>query len=201
MTAQTIETPERLTLEYTLTADDLVDGSRAYYRHRPMLGWALGLLVGGISILTLFLTGELLWLAGIAFGLMTLAAGRVRWLDRMILGANPNVRMGMLCELEFTGSGVRFAQGGMTGLIEWSSITESREGDKSIVLLQQRAPVAMMPKRAFASRGDLDATRALIAARVMHRPAPQQPFPWLLVTPLIVLAAFAAAVVTSFLTS
>ena len=198
MTAQTIETPERLTLEYTLTADDLVDGSRAYYRHRPMLGWALGLLVGGISILTLFLTGELLWLAGIAFGLMTLAAGRVRWLDRMILGANPNVRMGMLCGLEFTGSGVRFAQGGMSGLIEWSSITESREGDKSIVLLQQRAPVAMIPKRAFASRGDLDAARALIAASVKHRPEPKQRFGWLPIA-LVAVAAFAAAVVTVFL--
>ena len=39
MTAQPAPVPARLVLEYTLTADDLVDGSRAYYRHQPMFGY------------------------------------------------------------------------------------------------------------------------------------------------------------------
>ena len=185
-------------LEYTLTADDLVDGSRAYYRYKPMFGWMAGTAAILGSAVALALTGELIWLSGVAFGLVAVAAGQVRWLDRMILSANPNVRLGMLCELEFTGSGVRFAQGGMSGLIEWSSITESREGERSIVLLQERAPMAMIPKRAFESATDLEAARALIADSIDYRPLPGQKRPWL--APLLVLVGvFVLAVIVAYL--
>lgn len=201
VTAQPMPMPARLVLEYTLTADDLVDGSRAYYRHRPMFGWTAGTVIVIACLVTLWLTGNLLWLSGVALGLLALGAGQLRWLDRMILGASPYARIGMRCELEFTGSGVRFAQAGTSGLIEWSSITETREADKSIVLLQERAPLAMIPKRAFESTADLDAARALIAARVDHRPASEPKATWLvpllIVVAVFVVAVFVVAVITA----
>ena len=198
MTAQPAPMPPRLVVEYTLTADDLVDGSRAYYRNQPMFGWVAGSVIVVSSVVSLALTDNLLWLIGVAAGLIALAIGQVRWLDRMVLSANPIARIGMRCQLEFTGSGVRFAQAGTSGLIEWSSLTESREGDGSIMLMQARAPLAMIPKRAFQSTADYEAARALISAKVEHRRANRSRLPW--VAPAVVLVAiFVAAVVTALL--
>lgn len=79
------------------------------------------------------------------------------------------------------------------------SITESRESNRSIVLLQERAPLAMIPKRAFDSAADLEAARALIAASVQHRPVPAQKQPWLVPLLLVVVAVFVVAAILAFL--
>jgi hypothetical protein len=109
--------PDRLVLQFTLTADDLVDGSRAYYRHRPVAGWALGICLAAASVLGLVWTREPIWLITLAVGLVAIAHGKLRALDRVLLRANPQARVGTAYEMEFTGTGLRFDNAGIAGLV------------------------------------------------------------------------------------
>ena len=201
MTAEPLATPRRLSLEFTITADDYVDGSRAYYRHRPMFGSVLGPLLISAFLAAFFLLDNLIWLWGVPVGLFATAAGQVRWIDRLLLQSNPQARVGTRFEYKFTGSGLRFSNAGLLGLIEWSAITETREGDRAIALMAGRAPIAFIPKRAFESRGDLEDARAMIAAK-MNRAAPQaQTGRWWWPVPVLVLAVFVVTFVVAVVTA
>jgi hypothetical protein len=201
VTAKPVATRQRLLLEFTITADDYVDGSRAYYRNRPMFGWIVGPVLVAAFLAAFFFFGSLIWLWGVPVGLFATAAGKVRWVDRLLLQSNPQARVGTRFEFEFTGSGLRYSNAGLLGLIEWSAITAIREGDRAIALMAGRAPVAFIPKRAFESQRDLGDARAMIAAK-MNGMAPQAPAGrWWWPVPLLVLVVFVVTFVVAVVTA
>ena len=55
------------------------------------------------------------------------------------------------------------------GRIAWSGITEVRDGDATILLLQGPAILASIPKRVFASAADAQSFRDWILRRVGRR--------------------------------
>jgi hypothetical protein len=162
--------PQQITLQFTVTPDDVVDATRAYYKHRTRSSMLVGAaaVIGGTAawLLADVSVGLLL----VAIGLVAMASPFLRAVDRALARAQPQARIGSTCEMEFTDDGLRFSQDGVVGLIKWSAVTEIREGEGAILLLHDRTILAALPKRAFETAAQMEVARTLLHARVAPEP-------------------------------
>jgi len=157
---------ELIRIEFEVTADDAVDATRAYagYRSRPAFFFGLGLAIAGVLLWGL--TGDLYFLALTLAGAIAIGVGRYRVLDRAFMRAQPATRIGTHTEMSLEERGLHFEQAGVEGIVDWSAVTELRDGERSLVLLQGRVLLAYIPKRAFATEAELEAARVWIKRRI-----------------------------------
>jgi hypothetical protein len=158
--------PEPIRINFIVTADDVIDGSRAYAQHRSKSGLVVGATLVLAAVAGWFVSNDWYWLLLAPVGLAGMGSGYLRSVDRASIRARPELGVGKNSEMEFTDSGLQFTQGAVEGLIRWSAVTEVREGEAAILLLQDRRILANIPKRAFRSTEDLDAARSFLATSV-----------------------------------
>jgi hypothetical protein len=156
-------------VEFVITDDDAVDASRAYagYRSRMALYFGLALAVAGVLLWAF--TRDLYYFVLTAVGLIAVAFGRFRALDRAYMRGQPTTRIGTKTEMVLEERGLHFRAGGVAGVVEWSAVTELRDGERSLLMLQGRTPLAYIPKRVFATEAQLDAARVWITRRIASR--------------------------------
>jgi YcxB-like protein len=158
--------PQAIRFEFTVTADDIVDATRAFAQHRSKSGTVIGALLVGAGVVGWLVTKDWFWLALLPIGAIGVGSGLLRSIDRAFARAQPQSRIGTSCAMELTDAGLHFQQGGVDGLIDWTAVTELREGERSFLLLQDRTILASIPKRAFESHEELEAARAFLASRI-----------------------------------
>jgi YcxB-like protein len=156
-----------ISVQYTMTADDLVDGQRLAQRPFRRLVAGLGAVLC-ISGLGLILTGS----AGLGAGLILLgsvdlailAAGRP--LERFGMRRRASPLIGSECEVSLTDGAVLFRNGGTKGQIPWSDLTGIAEDPHTLALASHGVLRLGIPKRAFDSDTALDAFRREAIARI-----------------------------------
>jgi YcxB-like protein len=149
-----------ISVQYTMTADDLVDGQRLAQRPFRRFEAAVGAVLG-ISGLGLILSGS----PGLGGGLILLgsvdlailAAGRP--LERFWMRRRASPLIGSECEVSLTDDGVLFRHGGTNGHIAWSDLTRIAEDPRTLAFASGGVLRLGIPKRAFRSDADLDAFR------------------------------------------
>ena len=155
------------TVQYTMTADDLVDGQRLAQRPFRRLVAALGVALS-ISGLGLFLSGTAGFGGGLVLlGLLDLAilvAGRP--LERFGTRRRASRLIGSECEVSLTDGAVLFRNGGTNGQIAWSDLTGIAEDHYTLALASGGVLRLGIPKRAFHADADLDAFRREAVARI-----------------------------------
>jgi hypothetical protein len=156
-----------ISVQYTMTADDLVDGQRL--AQRPFRRFAATLAAGlGIAGLGLMFSGSLGFGAGLillgSLDLAILMAGRP--LERFGMRRRASRLIGSECEVSLTGEAVLFRSGGTHGQIAWSDLTGIAEDPHTLALASGGVLRLGIPKRAFGSGADLDAFRREAIGRI-----------------------------------
>jgi hypothetical protein len=152
-------------IDFQITADDVIDATRAIAGHRSRAGLAGGASIAAAGLVGAWITREPLVLLLVPFGAVAMMPGMTRRVDRAVAHAQSNW-IGTRCIFTFEDRGLRFTQGAVEGIVSWSAVTELRDGDASFVLLQGRAVAATVPKRAFASESDLNRARTWMIAHL-----------------------------------
>lgn len=161
---------EPIRLEFTITDDDAVDASRAYAGYRSQLGLFLGLGLAAAGVVLWAVTRDPFFLVLTVAGVVAAALGRFRALDRAYMRGQPTTRIGTRTEMILDDRGLHFRAGGVEGVVDWSAVTELRDGERTLLLLQDRTPLAYLPKRAFHSEAELRTAIALMGQRIAAKP-------------------------------
>lgn len=152
-----------------MSIDDVINGARAYLGRDAWLAHMPGVALSACGAAAFLVWGGFHWLVVAGIGLIavvSVSVAHVRWL---FVHANQQAMVGTEAELELTASGLLVRSGGDASLTEWAAITDWRDGDRAILLLNAHAIVVNIPKRAFTSSTDFDAARAFITTRIDRR--------------------------------
>lgn len=155
-----------MTIRYTMTLDDLVDGSRLVQRSFRRFVTAIGAVVGIAGFALVLTSPGWLGFAMIGYGLLDLALIWVRPLERLLMRRRVARLVGNECEVAVTESGLSFTQGGVQGEIAWSALTGISEDAKTLAVVSGGVARLGMPKRAFGSETNLAAFRKEITVRI-----------------------------------
>ncbi|MFG2056767.1 YcxB family protein [Micromonospora sp. NPDC048930] len=186
-------TAQPVRIEFTLTADDLLDGlteahrvvRRPWYLRRPFL-YALGLVIGvgiaaggdppsfgGSWLPVVGLVVVLVVALGVAHLLLRLMNPvklTYRWSARQLVRGNPMLAQPLAATV--SDDGIRVASATGESAVRWSQYPFHGETPKSFVLLasdRTGASVLVLPKRVM-GESDVAGLRALLAAhsRLLH---------------------------------
>ncbi len=155
-----------MTIEYTMTLDDLVDGTRLVQRAFRRFVTAVGVIVGLTGISMVVTSPGWLGFAMIGYGLLDLAMIWTRPLERLLMRRRVARLVGNECEVAVTASGLLFVNGGVHGEIGWSALTGIREDARTLAVVSGGVARLGIPKRAFGSEADLAAFRNEITSRI-----------------------------------
>ncbi|MGH2488113.1 MAG: YcxB family protein [Candidatus Limnocylindria bacterium] len=166
MTVENAAANSPIRIEFEVTDDDVVDASRAYAGYRSSWAIVVGIGLAVTGVVLWVITDDLYFLALTVVGAIAVAAGPLRVLDRAYVRGQPQARIGTLTQMELDDRGLTFRQGGVEGFIQWSAVTELRDGERALLLLQGRSVLAYLPKRAFTTEAQLDAAVTMLARRI-----------------------------------
>ena len=162
------ESPEsEFEVEYTITRDDAVDVSWTYGRASRRKTLLIGGAAAMASLAVWFVSQVSLALTASVFATLIVLLSVTRpWL-RLMVRWTPATRVGTRCSLTLSGDGIAYRYDGVTGMIDWKAVTRVLEDDKAIVVLQGKAPLVAISKRALGSAMAVEAFK-----RELSRNAP-----------------------------
>ncbi|HEV8404143.1 MAG TPA: YcxB family protein [Candidatus Limnocylindrales bacterium] len=155
-----------MTIHYTMTLDDLVDGNRLVQRTFRRFVTAVGLIVGVLGVMLLVTSPGWLGVAMIGYGLLDLVLVWTRPIERLLMGRRVARLVGNECEVAVAADGLSFADGGVRGEIAWSALTGLREDGRTLAVVSGGVARLGIPKRAFGSEADLAAFRTEVTSRI-----------------------------------
>lgn len=139
---------EQHRVTFTIGLDDLTNSSHLMSR-KTIYVLAAGSAVVGLIFLAL--GSQLQGVVFVALSLLLLAIWRFPVVDRWWFGRHASALIGNECEMWLDDTGVAYRQTGMEGHYAWAKINRIKEDDRTLVLMQGGIPLAVIPKRAFAS--------------------------------------------------
>ena len=157
-----------VTVNWTTSIDDLVDGSRITAVGLRRIVTVVGVLAVAWGVVTLVSGDVAFGLFLVAYAALTLGMIYVRPLERAIVGWQARPLLGRECEVRTTDAGVEIRQGAAHGTLPWRELTRLREDARTLLLIFGRARFGI-PKRAFSSPEAVDSFRSLVAARIAGR--------------------------------
>lgn len=155
-----------LTVRWTMTLDDLVDGNWFVQRPLRLLATAIGVAaIAAGAVLTVAGPG---WIgpAVIAYGFIDLALGWFRPLQRLMLRRRVAALVGKPCEVVATNDGLAFRQPDSDATFAWSSLTRTMEDARTLAVVSGGVVRMGIPKRAFGSSQEAITFRDEIASRI-----------------------------------
>lgn len=155
-----------MTIHYTMTLDDLVDGNRLVQRAFRRFVTAVGVVVGLAGVALVLISPGWLGFAMIGYGLLDLALIWARPLERFLMRRRVARLVDNECAVAVTASGLSFVNGGVHGEVAWSALTGIREDARTLAVVSGGVARLGMPKRAFGSEADLAAFRNEITSRI-----------------------------------
>ena len=142
--------------EYTITAEDAVNVSWAFNRSGRRRTVLVTAAIAIVSFATWVATSFPL-AAGIAAGaLALLLLSSTRLLLRLQVRWTPATRVGSELAIALTTAGVAQSSAGISGIVEWGTVTRVIEDERAIVLAQGKVPVAPISKRGLGSATAVD---------------------------------------------
>jgi len=144
-------------VEYTITSDDAVDVSWTYGRstRRKTI-----LIAGAVAVvaLAIWFVSSFALAFGIFVGATLLVLLSISRLPlKLFVRWTPATRVGTKVSLALTPDGIAVRYDGVSGMVEWRAVTRILEDARAIVLLQGKAPVALISKRALGSSDAVEA--------------------------------------------
>jgi hypothetical protein len=168
-----------LAYRFTLTERDLVDAARLSARPMFRLVAVLGaiLFVGGL-VLFLVRPDSSAGLAAVIAGPIAILAARVGYVSPWAVRRRAGTLIGAECELIVAEDGLHFTQPGISGTIEWSALTGTKEDGRMLFFMQGGVHRFGLPKRAVGVPEDLGRLRELVQERIAAAgPSPRHPVP------------------------
>jgi len=156
--------------EYTITAEDAIDVSWAFNRPGRRRTTLVAGAIAGVAFATWWVTSFPL-AAGIVGGAaVLLVLTWSRWWLRLLIRWTPATRVGSKFAIALTSEGVTQGFEGISGMVEWGTITRVLEDKRAIVLLQRKIAVALISKRGLGSATAVEDFKRIVRANVPDAP-------------------------------
>jgi hypothetical protein len=145
----------RYQLTFAITVDGLVDFLRWRQRRLNLVGAILAVAMLAVNVLLLVAGFPLLFVLLLSIpGLVLLIAAVMPWFDRWRVRRYARSLLGATANFGIGPTGIQSDRGGMTGDMEWSSVTGIVDTGKVVVVSRDRMPMAWIPNSAFASHAE-----------------------------------------------
>jgi hypothetical protein len=142
----------RYQLTFPITVDGLVDFLRWRQRRLNLVGAILAVAMLAVNVLLLAAGLPLLFVLLLSIpGLVLMIAAVTPWFDRWRVRRYARSLLGATASFGIGPTAIHSDTGGMTGDMEWSSVTAVVDTGKVVVVSRDRMPMAWIPKSAFAS--------------------------------------------------
>jgi hypothetical protein len=156
-----------LSYRFTLTERDLVDAARLSAQPLFRLVAVLGAILFVVGLLLLLARPDsTVGLAAIIAGPIAILAARIGYVSAWAVRRRAGRLVGAECELIVADEGLRFTQPGISGTIEWSALTGTKEDDRMLFFMQGGVHRFGLPKRAVGGPEDLDRLRQAVRDRI-----------------------------------
>jgi hypothetical protein len=156
----------RYQVTFPITVDGLVDFLRWRQRTLNLVGAILAIGMLGVNALLLLAGFPLLFVLLLSIpGLVLLVTAVTPWFDRWRVRRYARSLLGSTASFGIGPTGIHSETGGVTGDIEWSSVTGVVDTGKVVVISRDRMAVAWIPNSAFAS----DAERHEVVSYIRER--------------------------------
>jgi len=166
-TAEPPRTGPPWTVTFTINVDDLVGYVRIAQKNLNLVGSAIAIaLIAAGILVTAFandtFSGAWLMFVGIAF----YAIGNTNYFDRWRINRVGKNVIGSDATFTIDDAGIAAVNSSGSGRMPWSAVTGVKENSRVIVIVRDGKNAAWIPKRAFASAGELADVHEYIHAHI-----------------------------------